>query len=194
MSVDRRIRDGLLRSVPSIEPETGPIFERVLARSRRLRTVRRAAIVVATAAAVIAVTVLSPAVLDILKTERPQPLEPSGPTSVVGTYRVDLTGSADPALDEQDLAGAWQFALQADGLVIVQVPPDATIGPSRLTYQFQLDDRRMITNLFANDLCVGSASATYQVQRVGDALALTVVEDDCAIRIAILTTVPWAPV
>lgn len=193
MSVDRRMRDGFHRSAPALEPEPQPALERVLARSRRIRIMRVAIAAVAIVASVIVVTLLGPGVIDVLRSDHERPAQPPSSTGIVGTYVVDVSGSSDPALVSQGLAGEWRFGLQSNGLVVVQAPVEATILPGRLSYQYQLDRDRMITNLFANDLCSGQTSGTYVRQRSGAALVFTLVDDPCAVRVALLTSGPWRP-
>lgn len=194
MSLDRRIREGLRGSAPSPEPEIAPALEHSLRRSRRLRTNRRLSAIAILAASLLLVAVIGPRMLDIIRSQRARPAEPPAPTSIVGTYAVDLTDSTDPSLLQGDLQGAWRFALQGDGLVIVQVPAESTVLPGRLTYQYSVDGMEFITNLFANDLCAGQASGRYIWRRLQGSVVFTLVDDGCGIRATILTSGPWSSV
>jgi hypothetical protein len=193
MSLDRRLREALQRSSVVVDPDVGRNLATVRRRTRRLVTRQRIGGALLAAAMVVAVVVAGPWMLDIIGSQRQPPAARPSPATLVGAYKVDLTG-ADGRLAARGLAGPWTLALNGDGSILWNAPPGAgvTEGLPRDTYQ--VTGAQLVTNLFQTNLCRGSGVGSYSWTRSGGTLTLVAVSDGCELRRTILTSAPWRTV
>jgi hypothetical protein len=116
MAIDDRLREGLRRSMTSIDVDPLSRLEEVRRRGARLLVIRRAATAIAVVAAVAVVVVASPRLLDLVRDQDPQPgsplpLTPISTAPILGTWRVEYTcKKIATAFDD---AGVGRFAVQA---------------------------------------------------------------------------------
>jgi hypothetical protein len=193
MSLDRRLREALQRSSVVVDPDVGRNLATVRRRTRRLVTRQRIGGALLAAAMVVAVVVAGPWMLDIIGSQRQPPAARPSPATLVGAYKVDLTG-ADGRLAARGLAGPWTLALNGDGSILWNAPPGAgvTEGLPRDTYQ--VTGAQLVTNLFQTNLCRGSGVGSYSWTRSDGTLTLVAVSDGCELRRTILTSAPWRTV
>src|SRR5512145_1911883 len=122
MSVERRLREGFARNANSLDPWTEQRLERVLGRHRRRVRIRWAASGLVAAAALAAVVMFGPRLLDVMGT--PEPAAPSTPRVVQELSGVFATTVQDDTAVVRDhgLAGSWSMRLNADGTMVVDAP------------------------------------------------------------------------
>ena len=187
------LRDGFQRNADVLEPEVDRLLEDVFHRTRRRRLVRRAAVVIAAAGAVVLGALFGPWALDALR--RPSvPATIAPPTGAAQSLAGAFTRHVEPdraVVRSHSMAGDWTIDLREGGAITVFAPPGFSGVLS--DFQFQLAGDRFRTNLFAQDLCVGSPIGTYHWQRSGRTLTFTAVEDRCAARVALFAGGPWHP-
>ena len=116
-------------------------------------------------------------------------LSPSPKTAdIVGTYRATLETS-DGGAEFADVAGEWTMELTPDGVMLMA--PPATFregGGVQSGVAYSIDGERFRSNLF-QQLC--NSIGAYGWVLDGGMLTLTPVEDDCALRRAVLASMPW---
>ncbi len=195
MPLDARVKDALERSARIVAPDVRRNLSTVRQRKQRAMRRQRVGYALLVAAALVVVVVLGPRALDIIRSQREVPANPSSPspTALVGSYRADLSGVGGP-LVAASVDGVWSLTFDGDGSVVWNAPPDAGLSEFLPRDTYQLSGDRIATNLFSRDLCRGSGIGSYGWTRSGGALAFVVVRDDCPIRQAILTSLPWQPV
>jgi hypothetical protein len=193
MSLDRRLRDALQRSSAVVDPDVERNLATVRRRTRRLVIGQRVTGALLAIAVVAAVVIAGPRLLDVIGSQRKTPTATPSPSTLIGSYKVDLTG-ADGRLAALGLAGPWTLTLNGDGSILWNAPPGAgvTEGLPRDTYQ--VTGTQLVTNLFQTSLCRGSGVGSYSWTRSGGMLTLVVVRDGCELRRAILTSSPWRSV
>lgn len=146
MPIDSRLREGLQRSLSSIDTDAELFLREARRRGHRLVVRRRAAAVLAVALVVVAVAVAAPDILDLMGHQGRQPASQptSGPTHtpassitasprelIIGTWRSEYTCVKLVQAHEQ--AGVGEFA--AESLVAFKMQP----GPaSRLASKTNL--------------------------------------------------------
>ncbi|MDP4501170.1 hypothetical protein [Nonomuraea turcica] len=178
MSFERRLREGLVAAAARVEPDTERALVRVRLHRRRRRLFRPLVAVVA-----VAMTVLLVPVVLALSAER---RDEAVTRELAATYTAEL-----PDTSGLNLAGRWFLTVRPDGSANVGGPPGLTVrGPGPAGTYVRIDDERLRTNLFYNDLCTGEG--LYGWRRDGDVLTFTVVEDTCAARRMLLTSSPWS--
>jgi hypothetical protein len=198
MPLDRRLRSAFDRAASIIEPDV----ERYLQQTTRLGARRRAELPLGTLLAASAVVVALLVVTGIPGTPSegaggPSPTgvgsssSPSGDLGpVVGTYTVSIQAS-DPgaATEGLDLAGTWSMTLLGSGVMDV-LPPETFEGSRATGHTFSIDGETFLTDLYYNDYC--NSVGMYGWERIGDTLALTVVDDACGLRRTLLGTRAWS--
>jgi hypothetical protein len=201
MAFERRLREELRRDGEQIEANVERNLGTVEALSRRQRDVPSVGLL---AAAIVVALVVLVRVGEPPSNTRPgtgtSPTvappsivpPPSGAATypqIAGTYTVSLDPS-DKAVERDGLGGMWTMRLQPDGLVLLSPPSTFASGTAGLTgIAFSLEGDRFRTNLFYNDYC--SSVGTYTWALRAGRLALTSVDDTCAIRRTLLATTPW---
>jgi hypothetical protein len=178
MSIDRRLRAGLVRSADAIRPDVSAARRAVEQRARRRgRIVTVARFAAAAAVAVVAAIVWTAALhgppragMDVLPAGQP-----------VGAYVVDVPAS--DLAQRQGMAGRWVVTLRPDGVLHI-TPPEAFTGNSYgATYQTNGDLLR--TNAFISSpgcQLSGDQMGTYRWIRTATELTFTVVADTCDAR------------
>ena len=114
MPIDARLRDGLERSMSTIDTDVEPFLHDARRRGRRRLVIRRAVTVVTIAAAIALVAVAGPSLRDLFRGREQQPAAPSPLVQLSGTYTTtirpsDLTGGGAGA------AGKWLLTLDRNG-------------------------------------------------------------------------------
>jgi hypothetical protein len=108
---------------------------------------------------------------------------------IAGTYTVTLN-PADSSVSQYNLGGDWTMRLDADGAMSLFPPTTFGSGTSSLSgIAFSLTGDQFRSNLFYNDYCSSIGTYTWSIQ--AGQLSFTVVAETCAIRRAVLATVPW---
>lgn len=193
MSLDRRLRDAFDRAASEVDPRVEMHLEQTLDRGSRRHQVS----VVGTILAASSVTVALIVAIQVLGTQSGGIGEPSDPSpadsgslgAIAGTYTVTLL-DLDPAVAASNLAlaGTWSMTLEPSGAIAL-VPPATFDGSRAAGHTFSIDGSTLRTDLFYNDYC--SSIGTYRWEATPEGLALTVVDDDCEIRQAIMATRDW---
>jgi hypothetical protein len=195
MSLDRRLRDGLDRLAADIEPDVEGRLRTTLERGHRPRLVSFALPIATATAAVLLVALVGPALLGLLRGEpgapggEPTP-SPAAP-SPIGAYAATVA-AGDPAVDEHDLSGAWTIELEANGVLSVTAP--SGFAGTRTGYSYAITGDRLTTDLFGSDVCSTLLPGSYTWELAGEFLRLTVVDESCAGRAALLAGQEWQAV
>jgi hypothetical protein len=194
MSLDARVKDSLERSSLIVDPDVRRELATVRRKTRRAIVRQRIGFAMLAAAAIVAAVFLGPRVLDVIRSQRQQPAThpSSSPQQIVGFYGTDLSTTDGPQIRASKLSGLWTMSVRGDGLLVL-TPPVGAQGVSPLTSTYRVDGDRIVTTAFSRDLCSGIGSGVYRWQRSGASLSLTVDQDPCRIRVAILTAHAWVP-
>lgn len=194
MSLDARVKDALERSSLIVDPDVRRELATVRRKTRRAIVRQRIGFAMLAAAAIVAAVFLGPRVLDVIRSQRQQPAThpSSSPQQIVGFYGTDLSTTDGPQIRASKLSGLWTMSVRGDGLLVL-TPPVGAQGVSPLTSTYRVDGDRIVTTAFSRDLCSGIGSGVYRWQRSGALLSLTVDQDPCRIRVAILTAHAWVP-
>jgi hypothetical protein len=188
MGLDRRIRDAFDEEARSIEPEVASRLSAVETAARRGSGAPVGSLLLA--ALVLGAVLLVPLALSGGQAPSPRPSPTTSmpaTASVAGTYVTELD-AMDVEVPGVDVAGSWSMTLRLDG-VIELVPPTTFTGSEAAGHSYAVDGGTFRTDLYRNDYC--ATLGRYTWTRTGDVLRLTSVEDTCAIRRAILGTMPW---
>jgi hypothetical protein len=192
MSLDTRVRDALERSSSIVDPDVRRDLATVRRKTRRSIARQRIVFALVAATMIAAAILLAPRVLDVIRTQRGQPADQPSPASqaIPGFYGAELTATDGPEIRSANLMGQWTMVVQGDGLIVLSPPVGVTrIGSNPTSYS--VEGARIITTVLRSDLCSGSGPGIYWWQRSGTALTFTVQQDDCSVRVAILTARPW---
>ena len=194
MGLDRRLRDELQREAASIEPDVGRGLVVVEARARRRTTAGVGSLLAAAVAVVLVVVGVQALQSTSPDTEpggsvAPPLLSPSpGIADIAGTYRATLEAN-DGGAQFADVAGEWTMELMPDGVMLMAPPATFREGSGiQSGVAYSIEGARFRTNLF-QQLC--NSIAAYGWVLDGGTLTLTPVEDDCALRRAVLASTPW---
>jgi hypothetical protein len=192
MPVERRLREGFHRNADALEPDVEEFLSTVLHRARRRRLVRRRVAASIAVAAVLAIAVLAPRVVDAMRSARlklpgisPSETATPGPQGLTGTFQGRLWPGLDPVRVDR-MVGQWSIMMNPDGTMIVQAP-SAFVGVLA-GYRFQPQGSGFRTNLFAHDVCKRFQWGRYTWSSSGGALTFKLVRDPCDARLALLTS------
>jgi hypothetical protein len=190
VSAEDPVRDRLVRSVRTVEPDVDAAFDRVSRRGRRRGRLAVAARVTVVAGFVALVVVAGPALLDLVRSpSHPIGGGASGPYSVIaGSYRATIV-SRPGVIADAGMAGAWTLRLDPDGDLELTAPPGFAAETSGITFRLVGEEFR--TNAFPNDLCPARMPGTYHWSIVGGQLRFTVVEDPCEARTILFADQIW---
>jgi hypothetical protein len=193
MSLDRRLREGLDRLAEEIEPDIEGRLRSTLERGNRPRFVTFALPVAASAAAILLVAVVAPSLFALLHGEIGPPIGASqvpspSALSLVGAYTATVA-SGDPAVQEHNLDGAWTVEFDANASLKVTAPTGFT--GTRTGYSYEVNDERLITDLFSSDVCTTLLPGTYRWARDGSTVTFTAIDEPCAGRASLLAGQPW---
>ena len=116
-------------------------------------------------------------------------LAPSARTAeIAGTYHAALEPS-DGGEEFADVAGEWTMDLRPDGIMLMAPPATFREGSTPQSgVAYSIDEARFRSNLF-QQLC--NSIGVYGWVLDGGTLTLTPVEDDCALRRAVLASTLW---
>ncbi len=186
MSLDRRVRDELEALASSIQPDVEANLQASLRRASSRSRRRGAAMVLAFAAVVVTVVVIGPGMLQAF---RSNPIQPGGVASpaierLSGPYTVTVA-SDDAEILRQAMNGEWTVEFGDDGILGIAAPADFT--GTRTGYSFEITGDQLRTDLFSADVCTGLIPGVYAWELTDGVLTLTVLEDACAGRTALLT-------
>jgi hypothetical protein len=193
VSIDRRLREDLERDAARVSVDVERNLGAVEGRARHrpasnLLPALAAAAIIAVAIAVRLPSAPSTGSPTAAPSIHPTALATTDPgyAAIAGTYRVAL----DAVVDGADVRGTWTMELVQDGELVVS-PPPTFAGPSQVPtgVSFSLAGDRFRTDLFYNDYC--RSVGTYTWSGGDGALQLVPVQDDCAIRRAVLGTTAW---
>ena len=196
MPLDDRVRRGLERSAEALPVDTLDSLEAVRRKRRAATNGARLAdglvvVVVLLVGIAIAPGLLNQAASPIPSLSSSPQASPtaSAQSTIVGSFAVDLSAAGEP-LKSSGLDGEWQISFESDGTMTWSAPRGRISMPRPLD-TYQASAGRLTTNLFTQSLCRGAAAGSYTWARTGTTLVITVVEDGCVQRRAILTTSAW---
>jgi hypothetical protein len=190
MSVERRLREGLVRNAEAFDPQVERRLATLASRHRRRRRLRWAAAVVAAAAALATGALVAPGLLgERSHTEQVEvglPTVSASPGQLLtGSYRTTVP-AATGVVTSASLAGRWALTLRADGTMTIRAPAAYTGVLSGALFSSTSTGFR--SNVFDQDLCSGLGVASYRWTRSGSALRFAVSDDTCAGRVAVFTS------
>jgi hypothetical protein len=195
MSLEHRLRDSLRQSSSAVDPDVSESLRIVRRKTRRLVIRQRMGQVAFAVIAVGALVVVTPRVVDFIRSLPAQPAHP-GPTSsrmpalrdIVGTYTTDVQAGSQ-VVDDGGLAGRWTMRLEPNGVATMSAPPSFTGVLTGVSFQVSGEQFRI--DLFVQDLCSGDTPGAYRWTRSGGELTFTTLGDSCAARVAVLTSGSW---
>jgi hypothetical protein len=178
MSLDERLRAELWELAETVEPSTDAALRSVVARHDRKTGLRHLAPrIVAMAALLVVAGLVTWRLSGSGDHEPPIVKEPRPPD---GAYGATLTG---------DVAGQWRLRFGKDTVSLVA--PDRRVLETRLEQgTYDIRSGQITTDLLAGGPCTGPGSYTWK-KADDTGLALSVVEDDCALRVRLLTGSAW---
>lgn len=181
MSVEDRIRRGMVANATAHQSAVETSLVRVRGRRRRRRNLSVAG---AAAAAALAATVT------VAAWPPPSQVTPAAPgpsptAALFGRYEADVTRPAR-------LAGHWVLAFDGNGTLAV-TPPAGYTGVVSGTL-FTADHEVLRTNLFAQDVCDGDGNGAVAWSRAGDRLVLEDSDDSCDARHRFFTENEWSAI
>jgi hypothetical protein len=199
VSLDRRLRSELERDAERIVPDVERNLGAVEARMRRRSSIGAPTLLLATAVVVAVLVVrygmaLPPSGGPSSSPSVAASLSPSAGASpsydaIAGTYVATLD-PANSAVAQNHLGGVWTMRLASDGEIFLSPPATFGAGTSPLTgLAFSLAADRFRSNIFYNDYCSSIGTYTWSIQ--AGHLSFAPVDDTCAIRRTLLSTVPW---
>jgi hypothetical protein len=126
MSVERRLREGLVRNAEAFDPQVERRLATLASRHRRRRRLHWAAAVVAAAAALATGALVAPGLLgERSHTEQVEvglPTVSASPGQLLtGSYRTTVP-AATGVVTSASLAGRWALTLRADGTMTIRAP------------------------------------------------------------------------
>ena len=185
MSVDDRIRGGMIANGTAHRPAVESSLDEVRSRGRRDRT-SRLLLAAGSAAAVSAIVLIMarPFAIDGAEPTTPAPA-PRPMSALFGTYESDVTSPVQ-------LAGHWVLRLGGNGTITV-IPPDGYAGVVSGTL-LSADDTTLATNLFGQDVCADQGNGEFQWNREGTRLVLQASNDPCTARRTVFTGNSWVEV
>jgi hypothetical protein len=197
MPLDRRLREGLERSSAGIEPDVEGRFPAIVAGARRRVRLRRGAYAMLTVAMIGVVTLVTPRLIDAVRSfERSRPAGPGPAVSpsttaqlyvtISGTYAATLD-AGNAAVSRNGLAGRWTLVTQQDGALSFSAPGSFIKVPT--ISAFKLDGDRFTTNAFFNGVCNSVGAYTWTLS--GGQLTFTPVRDTCELRRTLLSAQSW---
>jgi hypothetical protein len=192
MSLDRRLRDGLVRAGDHIGTHTEGRLATVVAGARR-RVLRRRIALASFLVVFAGGTVLAgPRILDsVLDASDRRPVVPGatgGPSmpqlrpSVAGTYETEHSAAGI-------LKGRWEMVLRTDGVLVLSGPHGFS-EPASATYSVR--GETFVTDASLGGACPGPDSlGTYRWDLRGEHLSLSLLDDECSLRLSLFTSATW---
>lgn len=175
---DARLRAALL-TLPAPDPaRTHVALAEVLDRSARRTGTVRHVVPLAVAAVLLAVLVLLPVVLAGRDRQEAPPATPDA-TALEGTWQRDVSGAGVDGWN-----GPWRILLDRSGVLGMIGPRGGTVEVDGASYR--VVDDRVLVDPFVNDVCADTDPGAYRWQVEGSRLVLTVVDDPCTPRAAVL--------
>ncbi len=188
MSVDDRIRDGMIANATAHQPAVESSLDKVRERGRRAQT--RRVVMAAGSVAAGSVAAVAAAVLILASSNAPDRTEPATPapsatSALFGRYQADVTSP-------DQLAGHWVLEFGGNGTITV-IPPEGYAGVVSGTL-LSADGTTFRTNLFEQDVCAYLGNGEFRWTREEGRLALRVGHDPCAPRRTFFTGNRWVAV
>ena len=179
MSLDERLRGDLWGIAETVSPSTDAALRSVLARHDRKTWMRHLATrIVAVAALLVVAGLVTWRLVDGVDNKPVILKEPRPPA---GTYGATLTG---------DVAGQWRLRFGQDTVSLV-APDRRVLGIPLETGTYDIRSAEITTDLLTGGLCSGPGAYTWKADDSG--LTLRVVDDDCDVRVRLLTSAAWLP-
>jgi hypothetical protein len=194
MPLERRMREGMGRMAADLEPDVNGRLEATLRGARRAATRQQLRDGLGFAAAILAVVLVGPPLIEALRSGSLGVGASPSPTpgaTLLGTYAATLV-STDVAVTSNRMQGDWTIGFGSSGVLTVAAPPGFTGTSSG--YSFDVVGSQFRTVLFGEDICSTLLPGTYGWSLSGDRLTFTVVDDSCPGRVALLTSATWIAV
>jgi hypothetical protein len=191
MPLDRRMREGMQRMAADLEPDVDGRLQETLRGARRAATRQQLRDGLGFAAAILAVVLVGPPLIEGLRSGSLGVGASPSPTpgaALTGTFATTLV-STDVAVTLNRMAGDWTIGFESSGILTVAAPPGFTGTSSG--YSFDVSGSQFRTVLFGEDVCSTLLPGTYQWNLSGGRLTFTVVDDSCPGRVALLTSAAW---
>jgi len=179
MSVDERILQALERDAGVTPPEeVERALSSAMARGRRRRITRRAAVAVGVAAAALLIAIAAPGVLRSAGPDHvpATPAPPAAPNPLVGSYQTGFSGLGWSR--HFGIYGTQRLVLRADGSGLVQGP-----GVPREAFSYGVLGSEVAVSLWSDTRCLGISDGRYSFAlRPGGGTSFNVIEDRCPAR------------
>ena len=183
MSIDERLRLGLLREAAQVDAGVDEAMELVIRRHRHRRVLRATALTTVAACVALLVTLAVPA---WLAREDGTPAAPSAAT-IIGAYEAAVSGGE---AERESIAGRWRMRLEAGGTISLTAPPGYTRPTSGAGYV--ATSERLTTNMLLDHPgCQAGGAGTYAWSTDGAVLRLEVLDDQCLARALLLSGQEW---
>jgi len=187
MPIDARLREGLQRSMATIDIDAERLLSDARRRGHRRLMVRRAVAVIAVAAAIAIVAIAGPGLRDLLRNRGRQPAAPPPLVQISGTYTTTITTNDLAGGSETGAVGSWLLTLDRNGSLDLASLTNGNVG--RAVSQYQATQDTFLTTGLVGNKCSGLG--TYTWSRSGSVLTFSVVSDPCPLRVAIFSSRPW---
>lgn len=200
MSLDDRLRRRLHRVAEGIDPDVETHLARAVSRAERRGQASVGSLLLVAALAVGLIFVLrgafggpntGPGGLPSTSAAPSVSASPSGFSyeQIAGAYTTTL-GESDPVVRDEGMSGIWSMELRPDGTQLISPPATFRDGSRQLSgIAFSVVDSTFRTNAFV-ELC--TSVGTYRWALSGDRLTFTPIDDECPIRLALMSSQPWA--
>jgi hypothetical protein len=177
MSLDDRLRADLREIAADVDPSVETALRSVFAARDRRARVRAVLprVLVAAACLVLVSGLLTWWLTSARGDDDDIVIEPQAPS---GTYEATFSG---------DLAGVWRLRF-LDGRMSLVAPDTGVLGSRATSAPYEIEGRTLTTRLL-EERCGGPGSYTWEDS---DSLRLQVQDDDCDLRVRLLTDPSWS--
>ena len=175
--LDAQMRSALAELPMPDDIETRAALGDVLRRSRAEPTPSRWRAPVMVAAAVVAIVLLAGVLIGLGSGDQSPPVADPG-SQLRGDWQRDVHSH------QQGWNGTWSMRFDHDGVFELVGP--ATTSASTEGASYALEAHSLRVDVFVNNVCSELPAGRYLWSRTGDVLTLTVLEDRCPVRAALL--------